>query len=96
MNKIAGLLVSVFLVAVTLTWDAAPGSIGSKLHCGPSSGNYSTVVDTGASVEHTIELPGDYYCAASAYNAIEESGFSNELFFTVRLGAPQRLRLKGL
>ena len=94
MNKIAGLLVGIFLVAVTLTWDPPPGATGSKLHCGSSSGNYNTTTDVGALVEHTIDLPGSYYCAASAYNTTEESGYSNELFFTVRLGAPTNLRQK--
>lgn len=94
MDKIVGLIVVMFLAVVTLTWDASPGATGYKMYCGSASGIYSTPVDVGNTLEHLISMPGNYYCAATAYDSFGESGFSNELFFIVPLDAPTNLRLK--
>ncbi|MEK9208135.1 MAG: fibronectin type III domain-containing protein [Patescibacteria group bacterium] len=101
MNKIAGLFLSVFLVAVTLTWDAPlctdyDCAEGYKVYCGSASGVYGTPVDVMAALEHPISTPGKYYCAATAYNTGGESGFSNEVFFTLKSApaAPVNLRLR--
>ena len=98
MNKIAGLFICVFLIAVTLTWDASPDANGYKMYCGGSSGSYGSPVDVGNVLEHPISTPGTYYCAATAYNEAGESGFSNEVFFTIRAipVVPTNLRLKML
>lgn len=98
MHKIAGLFLSVFLLTVTLTWDASEFANGYKAYCGGASGSYGTPVDTGATLEHPISTPGTYYCAVTAYNENGESGYSNEVFFTIRPipGAPGNLRLKVL
>lgn len=102
MKKIAGLFVICFLAVITLTWDAPPSNgydapDGYKVYCGPITGIYGAPVDVGLALEHPVSVPGNYYCAATAYNANGESGFSNEVFFTLGAapGAPQRLRLKG-
>ena len=107
MNKIAGLLVGVFLAIVTLSWeppltyiDGTPIDstevINYKVYCGSVSGVYSAPLDVGAALEHPISTAGKYYCAATAYNTAGESGFSNEVFFTLKSapGAPVNLRLR--
>lgn len=101
MNKIAGLLVGIFLAVVTLSWDAPSCTefdcaSGYKIYCGSASGVYSTPVDVGAALEHPVSTAGAYYCAATAYNTEGESGFSNEVFFTLKSapGAPGNLRLR--
>ncbi len=98
MNKIAGLFISIFLVAVTLTWTGSDNANGYKIYCGGASESYGIPVDVGSSLEHPISAPGTYYCAATAYNENGESGFSNEVFFTIRPvpGVPTSLRLKML
>ena len=101
MNKIAGLLVGVFLAVVTLSWEPPlctdfDCAAGYKVYCGAASGVYGIPVDVGTALEHPISTPGTYYCAATAYNTAGESGFSNEVFFTLRSapGAPVNLRLR--
>lgn len=101
MNKIAGLFLSIFLVAVTLSWGPSACTDydcadGYKVYCGSASGVYGTPVDVGAALEHPISAPGNYYCAATAYNTAGESGFSNEVFFTLKSvpGVPVNLKLR--
>ena len=75
-----------------------PGELGYKVYCGGTSVAYGIPVDVGAPQEHPISIPGNYYCAVTAYNDAGESGFSKEIFFIIRAvpGAPTNLRLKML
>jgi hypothetical protein len=74
---------------VGLTWD--PNSetdlAGYKIYWGLSSGNYSQNVDVGNVTIYTIPNLSDgqtYYFAATAYStAGRESGFSNEVVYSV-------------
>jgi hypothetical protein len=73
---------------VTLAWDAntEPELVGYYLCYGATSGQYSTQVDVGNVVSHTVsDLPaGTYYFAVKAYG-IEglESAYSNEVTATI-------------
>lgn len=100
MNKIAGLFLTMFLAVVTLSWEAPlctdyDCASGYKVYCGSATGVYGTPVDVGAALSHPISTPGTYYCAATAYNEGGESGFSNEVFFTLKSapGVPGNLRV---
>ena len=110
MNKIAGLLVSVFLVAVTLTWDAPTTNTdgspltdlgGYKLYCGSSVGTYAPIRDVGNVLEYPISndlADGTHHCVATAYDTSgNESAYSTEVVFPldrVGPGAPVNLRLR--
>lgn len=96
MKYLPAILLSLFLLTITLTWDSVPGAVGYKMYCGSSSGVYAAPVEVTTGVEYDVTLPGDYYCAVTAYSTTEESGYSNELFFHIPLGAPTNLRLKTL
>ena len=100
MNKVAGLIVGMFLAVVTLSWEPPACTdydcaSGYKVYCGSTSGVYGTPVDVGAALSHPISTPGKYYCAATAYNDAGESGYSNEVFFTLKSapGAPVNLKV---
>lgn len=100
MNKFAGLFLTVFLVAVTLSWEAPPSNgfdapEGYRVYCGAASGDYGLPVDVGPALTHPVSMPGQYYCAVTAYNQHGESGFSNEVFFTLGAApaAPVNLRV---
>jgi hypothetical protein len=83
------LLVQVFLPgiawatgSVNLAWDGVSEATGYKIHYGTSSGNYSSVVDVGASLTGTVSglIEGTrYYFAASCYDLTRVSGYSNEV-----------------
>lgn len=102
MDKIAGLLVTMFLAVVTLSWEApttnSDGSPltdlgGYKLYCGQSSGTYGTVKDVGNILAYPIsnDLPidGTYYCSATAYDTSgNESPYSNEVTFPLDRRVP--------
>lgn len=88
---------------VTLAWNPSPSSLvgGYKIHYGLSSHNYSTTVDVGNKLTHTITNlePGTkYYYTASAYNVArtEESTFSNEVSGTIPTAAFTANVLSGL
>jgi hypothetical protein len=80
-----------------LAWDApATNSDGSaltnlagyKIHYGPSSGNYTGVLDVGLTTSYSLsELPaGTYYFTVTAYNQSGiESERSNEVSKTIEL-----------
>jgi hypothetical protein len=74
---------------VILMWDPnmEPDLDGYKIYYGKSSGNYPNMIDVGNTETCTISglMPGEtYFFAAKAYNTFGiESGFSNELIYTV-------------
>jgi hypothetical protein len=74
---------------VTLAWDPSPDAtvVGYKVHYGGARGVYTSTRDVGkvtsASITGLVE-GATYYFAATAYNAVGlESGFSNEVGYTV-------------
>ena len=90
------IIVSFFLIydiahssQITVAWNAnsEPDLAGYKLHYGTSSGNYSTIVDVGDSLEHTItglKKGVAYYFAATAYDTEgNESEYSEEISYTI-------------
>lgn len=73
---------------VTLAWDRNPDAsiIGYRVYYGTRSYYYQNVVDVGNSTQ--VVLSGlingvTYYFAVTNYNANGESGFSNEVSYTV-------------
>jgi hypothetical protein len=75
-------LASMSEAAVTLAWDASAGATGYRIHAGRVSGIYDTVQDVGPALTATLLLPEDgstYVFAATAYNAVGASAFSNEV-----------------
>ena len=74
---------------VTVAWDAdsSSGVAGYKVYWGTVSRNYSWYADTAAQTNYTVPslTPGaTYYIAATAYDGSRnESGFSNEVTYTV-------------
>lgn len=81
-------------VNVRLAWDPSPEPLvtGYRLYYGPSSGNYTNVVDAGNGTDCTVTgLDGGttYYFAATAYTATGgESAFSNVASLTTPGSAP--------
>src|SRR5882724_10055455 len=77
--------------AVVLTWDrsVSPGVVGYRMSYGGASGVYDTVLDVGDVSQVSIGglTPGQTYVfAATAYDgAGRESGYSNEVAYTVPL-----------
>jgi len=74
---------------VTLTWDRnpEPDIAGYYIYQGSESGNYTNVINVGMSTTNTVSdlvEGGAYYFAVTAYNLSGlESGFSNEISYTV-------------
>lgn len=74
---------------VTLTWDPNSESdvAGYKIYSGTQSGNYPKNIDVGKTTSYSLnglDLGITYYIAATAYNTKGlESGFSNEVVYTV-------------
>jgi hypothetical protein len=70
---------------VTLAWDApttGDAPTGYKIYYGLASGSYNTVIDVGNVLTYILtglDSMTIYYSAATAYNADEESDFSNEV-----------------
>jgi hypothetical protein len=75
--------------SATLEWDRNEdtSTVGYRLHYGLASGAYTTTVQVGNVVTHTLTglTPGlTYYIAATAYDAAGmDSGYSNEVVFPV-------------
>jgi hypothetical protein len=88
-----GLLVFPFQYAraaeVTLAWDPvdSPELAGYQIYYGSEPGNYQWVVDVGNVTSFSLgnlTIGATYYSAATAYTTTgQESGFSNEVSFTV-------------
>ena len=84
--------------SATFVWDENTGDItGYRLHYGTEPRNnspYSKTLNVGegnlATIDATIEnlQPGKYYAAVTAYNSAGESGYSNEVEFTVSGDTP--------
>jgi fibronectin type 3 domain-containing protein len=84
-----GLSGAVWAKSVTLAWDANTESdlAGYKMYWGTASEIYNNSVDVGNQTSYTvIELieGQTYYFAATAYDTSKnESGYSNEIFYTI-------------
>ena len=79
---------NVYAGQVTLAWDAvsAPSLSGYRLYYGQNSGSYSSQLDAGTQTTYTVPGLTDgqtYYFAVTAYDADEESAFSNEVSVTI-------------
>lgn len=75
----SGITVQVAPNSVRLQFSAVAGATGYRVYYGPSSGNYTGVIDIGNSTDRTINAPaGTYYGALTAYNSTSESGYSAE------------------
>ena len=78
-------VIAATVTQATLIWDpnSEPDLAGYKLHLGPTSGNYDTVIDVGNLTTYTLtdlDVDETYYIAATAYNTSGlESGYSNEV-----------------
>ncbi len=84
---------------VTLAWDPVtdPSLVGYRLYWGTSSGTYPNKVDVGNVTSKTLTLnAGKYFFAATAVAADPalESGYSNEVQWTVKLSAPPNNRVQ--
>lgn len=95
------LLVANAASSVTLAWDASPSPevTGYKIYYGPSSRNYTNVINVGNVLMATVtnlSTGATYFFAATAYDGGGlESDFSNEVSYTVpqpRPGGPSYLR----
>jgi hypothetical protein len=83
----------VALYIIPPTSGATP--TGYKLFVGTSPGSYGAPIDIGKELEYTIRdlSPGTYYFAATAYNADQESKYSNELKKEIWIRSPTSLRI---
>lgn len=83
-----------FAAQVTLAWNANTENdlAGYRIHHGTTSGSYSVHIDVQNSTSHTVTglvVGQTYYFAATAYDAAgNESGYSNEVRYTVPNSAP--------
>jgi len=83
----------------TLAWSASPsGDIaGYNVYYGTQSGAYTTEVNAGPSLNVTVSnlTPGvTYYFAVTCYDSFgDESGYSNEIGFTLPSGTQPTLQL---
>lgn len=109
MKKFLSLLTLLFLtvtanaVSVRLTWDPnAPEDnvIGYRIYTSTVNADYSGVIPLGlgnvTTGVVTDLLPGNtYYFVATAYNAVGESGYSQQVSVTLPLvpSAPVQLRI---
>jgi hypothetical protein len=75
--------------SVELQWDAntEPELAGYKIYWGTSSGNYTSSKDVGKTTTYTLtglDEGKTYYFSATAYDgSSNESGYSNQIFYTV-------------
>lgn len=75
---------------VNFTWDASPGATGYKVYVGTQSRSYGSPLDvpggstTVASVSTLPDGCVQLYGAVTAYNAIGESDYSDEVVFFPR------------
>ena len=85
---------NVYAGQVTLAWDpvSAPSLSGYRLYYGQNSGSYSSQLDAGTQTTYTVSGLTDgqtYYFAVTAYDADEESDFSNEVSVTISASGVQ-------
>ena len=87
---------SVYAAQITLAWDAVDSATGYKLYYGHASGHYDQSVDVGNVTQYTLTGLGSgaYFFAVTAYDADEESGYSNEVNYT--FGVSSGLLLMGV
>jgi hypothetical protein len=67
---------------IMLAWDRVPTADSYRLYYGMASGQYHTVLPTGpATTANVVGLAENtvYFFAATAVNAVGESGYSNEV-----------------
>ncbi len=82
-------LPAAYAASVDLEWDSntEPELAGYKIYWGTSSGNYGSSKDVGKTTIYTIaglDEGQTYYFAATAYDGSKnESGYSNQVSFTV-------------
>ena len=76
-----------YAAQVTVSWNASVGPVsGYKMHYGTTSGYYDHSVDVGNSASCTISGLQEgvtYFFAATAYNDIDESNYSDEIAYTI-------------
>ena len=82
----------------TLSWSPNTESdvVSYRVHYGPASGTYDTVIDVGLLTTYTVTglSPGTYYFAVTAHNlAGAQSGFSNEVSKLILDTAPPVISL---
>lgn len=86
---VAFVVAAAWAFPINFAWDASltAGVTGYKLYAGPSPGTYSQNIDVGNITAYGWDqawTPGStYYFAATAYDATNESGPSNEVSYTV-------------
>lgn len=91
---------------IRFAWTAGGTSHdGFRIHYGPSTGEYETIVDVGNVTEYTVlNMPtGIHYVACTAYKGSPESsyflesGYSNELIVDLtKPNAPIEFRFSGV
>ena len=82
--------------AVTLAWDAnsEPDLAGYKIHWGTQSRAYTNIFDVGNVIQTDVDIPIGSYIAATAYDTDgNESGYSDEIFYTENTGHTGATRL---
>ena len=76
-----------YAAQVTVSWNASVGPVsGYEMHYGTTSGDYDYSVNVGNSTSCTISGLQEgvtYYFAATAYNDIDESDYSDEIAHTI-------------
>lgn len=82
--------------SVTLKWDGVTQATGYKVYYGTSTGAKTANINVGNVTQYTVpnlQSGSRYYFQATAYNALTESGYSNEVNAVVPLDAPGQLTI---
>ena len=77
---------------VTLAWDPSAGATGYGLYYGLASRDYDTVLDTGPATRAVVDgltVGLTYYFAVTAYNAFDESDYSDEVSVVIEAPDPE-------
>lgn len=86
--------------SVSLAWDPSAGStvMGYHLYVGPSSSNYTNMLDTGAATSGTVPglvVGNTYTFAVTAYDITGlESPFSAPVSYTIPASTPNGARIQ--
>lgn len=76
-----------YAAQVTVSWNASVGPVsGYEMHYGTTSGDYDYSVNVGNSTSCNISGLQEgvtYFFAATAYNDIDESDYSDEIAYTI-------------